>query len=84
MTVHQGRSGESRVIKVSDDLYIPLSDFFFLPMPQGPTCKSKVSNGSGPSCSSIQGYYVSSCRAKETPGRVEIHCLKVSLAHPRS
>ena len=40
MTVHQGRSGESRVIKVSDDLYIPLSDSFFLPMPQGPTCKS--------------------------------------------
>ena len=40
--------------------YIPLSDSFFLPMPQGPTCKSKVSNGSGRSCSSSQGYYMSS------------------------
>ena len=60
MTVHQGCSGESRVIKVSDDLYIPLSDSFFLLMPQGPTCKSKVLNGSGRSCSSSQGYYMSS------------------------
>ena len=47
--------------------YIPLSDSFFLPMPQGSTRTSKVSSWSGPSCSSSQGHYVSSCHGKETP-----------------